>query len=441
MLMKIGQVNGQSIILEKYIEQAKQSNLQIQDLKLKVQKQASRSDQVSTLWNPNINAQANYLFALGGRELVFPVGDLFNPTHGALNQLLGSEQFPTDLENNKIQLTPNNFIDASISISKPLINSTIKYNRLIQKAIEELAEEDILILQNVISKQLRTAYLNHLKTYKAIEVIDANIDLLRDVRLFNEKLVKYDKATTEVLSDVDFQLEDLKSQRASIIAQKNTTKAIVNLLLNRGLEEEVLIDTTLVGDDDQLMYSVQYNIEDAINNRREFSKIEKSKEVIELNQELIAKQGRPVVGIKGGVGVQAEEFSFDSGGPLYTLGLGMSMNIIDGGLRKKKVEELKIDDEIVNNQRELLRKSLELDLYKVKESITSLRSKYKADLSRQKSAQVSYDLVKIRYENNKALLIELLQAQNKMAVSEISKVITQFDILIMEAELDYIVGR
>ena len=131
-LFFIGNINGQNSILENYVNEALEKNLNVQNEFLKKEKQTSKVDQAKRLWKPTLNLETNYLFANGGRELVFPVGDLFNPVYGTLNALTQSNDFPTDLPNEEIQLTPNNFLDLQLRASKPLLNSSIKYNQMIQ---------------------------------------------------------------------------------------------------------------------------------------------------------------------------------------------------------------------------------------------------------------------------------------------------------------------
>ena len=432
---------AQSVILDNYVNLAQSTNLQIKDLQLKVLKQSSRVNQAKALWGPNLDVNVNYLLAEGGREIIFPLGDLFNPTYGALNQLLGADQFPTDLENNRIQLTPNKFLDASLSIVKPLLNSTIKYNNLIQLALVKVADQDIEVKKKELKRQVQTAYYNHIKTYKAIEIVNNSTRLLRDIRAFNIKLVKYDKATSEIISDVDFQIESLNSQLATIQEQQNVTKAVLNVLMNRNINEEIVIDSTITMGLDFDLRDIEfyYNQKEVV--RAEYRKIELGQSVLSLNYERIKKEYLPTLGIQGGVGVQSEDFSFDNGGPLYTLGIGVSMKILNGGLRKRKMEEVKVDQNILLNQREMLSQSIKLQVLTAYQGALSMISKIASDHSAHQNAQRSYDLVKVRYKNNKALLIELLQAQNRLAISQINQTITEYDYLIKMAELEYAIGR
>ena len=90
---------AQSNILDNYVKEALANNLTIQSELLKKDKQYSKVEQAKKLWKPSVDLSASYLFAEGGRELLFPLGDLFNPVYGTLNELTNSTNFPTNIEN------------------------------------------------------------------------------------------------------------------------------------------------------------------------------------------------------------------------------------------------------------------------------------------------------------------------------------------------------
>lgn len=446
LLLFIGSINppkvsGQSSILDQYVEQAKNQNLVIQSNHIEKKIQQNRIQQASKLWGPSVDLSASYLFAQGGRNIIFPIGDLFNPTYNTLNQLTGTSQFPTNLANEEIQLTPNNFLDAQISVSKPLINSAIKYNQLIQKELLRFSDISREITEKDITYQLKNSYYNYLKTIEGLNIIDENQALLTEVLEFNKKLVKYDKATSEIISDVEYQIEALKSQRAQLNAQNELSKSSVNLLLNEPLDHDLMIDGYIVNTIDFTTESIESLYDIGLQNRNEFQQLEVSNSVNDLNKERIQKEKNPTVGINGGIGIQTEKFDFDAGGPLFTLGIGMQMNIFDNGQRKKRIEELTIQKELIENTRAQLIQKVEIEILQSYLALQSTLSLLQSQEAALKSAQNSYKLIKTRYENDKALLIELLQAQNRLVTSELNMALTKYDYLSHQALLEKSLGR
>ena len=432
---------GQSSILDTYIQEAINRNLGLKSKRLSVLKQESRIEQAKKLKGIRADINATYLLARGGRNIGFPVGDLFNPTYATLNQLTNTNQFPTNLENIETQLTPNNFLDAQFNISKPLLNSSIKYNQLIQEELIKLNSLDIEIVEEDLILQIKTAYYNYHKSIHAEKVLNEAKELLLDVNDFNRKLIKYDKATPDILYDVEFQIENIESQRSAIVEQQVTVKALFNLLLNREMDTEIDIDNSLLENLQLELESLSMLNEQAFLSRTEFKKIEVAQSVNELNKERINKEKLPTLGINAGVGMQVEEFDFQRYGPLFTVGLGFNMNIFDGGLRNKRIEEIQIDQEILVNNKSQLQQKVEIEILQHYYQLQTLNSQMLSEKSAVQFANKSYQATKRRYENDKAIQIELIQAQNRITSSELNQLLTQYDYLIKRAELDRAISK
>lgn len=436
----INSLFAQSQILDNYIQIALKQNLSIEARQLNHAKQQSRIEQARRLWGPSIDVNTTYLLAEGGRLINFPIGDLFNPAYDALNQITGINQFPTDLANEEIQLTPNNFIDAQLKVSLPLVNSSIRYNQKIQQTLLQLEDLNTELQKEDIEYQVKSAYYNYLKSLEGLRILEESEQLLQEVLTFNRKLVKFDKATDEIIYDVEYQLANLNSQKATVQEQSILAKALFNLLLKRELEEEIEVDVAILEGINLDLETIEALQKTALGKRLEFQQLEVAKEVNALNQERIEKEGKPTIGASGGVGVQTEGFDFDNGGPLFTLGLSMNINLFDNGQRKQKIEELRIDREILQNSQAQLKQKVEIEVVQAYYALQSLQSRMQSEEAAERSAAKSLERFQTRYKNSKALLIELLQAQNRLTSSQLSKALTKYDFLIKQAELEKVVG-
>jgi len=425
-------------ILDGYVEEAIQNNLVFRDLDISARAQNLKVDLAKKNWSPQANIDASYLIAQGGRRISFPVGDLFNPAYLTLNQLTNTEQFPTDLENLETQLTPNNFLDANIFVTKPLLNSSIKYNILIQQELLSMADLDRSQQISAVAFQVRQAYYNFLKTTQGIKLVDQNLDLLNEVKIFNEKLIKYDRATPDVISDVNFEIQNLKSEMQSLEQQQELAKILLNTLMNRDILEEIIVDESLILQvpDERALAEL---INNAITNRQELKKLEVVSRVNEINTERIKKSNQPTLGVRGGLGIQSEDFSFEDSGPLVTLALTLGWNIWDGGIKKKKLEEMELELERNTLQRDIASQQITLEVAQAYYELQTLKSRYDAEAEGIKSARISYNAVDKRYRNDSALLIELLAAQNRLLTSELNQVLLSIDMLIAQAKIKNVI--
>lgn len=426
---------GQERILDQYVEEAIANNLTIKGEQLRKNKQLNLMEQARRNWMPSVDGNASYLLSQGGRIIQFPIGDLFNPVYRGLNEITQTNQYPTNLKNEDIQLTPNNFLDAQIQITQPIINSSIKYNQLIQEELLKLNEVDIQLQEREITFQTYSTYYNFLKTVEGFRILDETERLLNELLIINKKLVQYNKATGEVIADVEYQLANLASERASLLEQQEVAKAYFNILLNRSLDATIEIDQALLSNFSMEKEDLQALITQAKNQRIEFQKLQIADSVNELNTERIDKEKMPTLGVTGAVGLQTENFNFDIGGPIFTLGVGMQVNLFDGGRRKKRIEAIQVDQEMLQLNRLQLQQSIEIEITQIYFALESLESKLKADQAAARSALKSYEIIKTKYENDKAILLQVTDAQNKFVTSNLRKILTKYDYLIKIAEL------
>ncbi len=432
-------LTGQSNVLDEYVAQALANNLSLRTYNFEEAKQLSRIEQARKLWLPNIDLNASYLFAEGGRTIVFPVGDLFNPVHSTLNRLTASQNFPEDLENFQTQLTPNNYLDAGLSVTKPIINSAIKYNLKIQEALINLSSIEREEQINVIKFQVKQAYLNYLKTVQGIQILDENRTLLEEILAFNNKLIKYNKATPDIISDVLYQLALIDSEINSLGEQQALSRILLNTIMNRNLESGIIIDTTVLHRVQIDGYNLNECIAKALKNRPEFRKLILTHDINDLNKRKIDSQKHPTLNARGAIGLQAEEFSFDDGGPLYTVGLSLGWNLFDGGLRKNRVEELKIVADQNALDTDIAKQQITLEVSQAFYNLRSLYAKLAAEESAIAAAITSYQSIKKKYDNQKVLLIEMLTAHSRLSTSKLNRVLAIIDIEILKADLDRII--
>src|SRR5687768_576203 len=117
--------------LDAYINTALDNNETIKQQQFLLTKSLYALKEAKSLFLPSVGFNGTYTLAGGGRTVDIPVGDLMNPVYKTLNQLTGTSNFP-QIENQSVLLNPNNFYDAKIRTTYPIINAEIEYNRKIK---------------------------------------------------------------------------------------------------------------------------------------------------------------------------------------------------------------------------------------------------------------------------------------------------------------------
>jgi len=428
-------LSGQSGPLQTYIQQGLQNNLNLQKEAYGLDIQSSKVAEAKANRLPVVTFEPDYLLAAGGRRLEFPVGDLFNPAYSVLNQLTQQNTFPTNLENVDEQLTPNNFHDTRLYAAMPIYNPAIYHNIKAQEQLISVEQAKINTLASELKKNIKVAYYNYLKTFEVSKIFDESESLLKELFRFNQKLVKYDKATPDVQAGVRYELEQIKGQRIQLEQQRVTAQAYFNSLLNRDFDAPIDVDETIWYGDQAKEDLTEYR-QLAVGNRTELSQLDNAIKANEIGKEIVEKSLLPTVGISATAGFQGDGYTFNSEQLLGTMAIGAKWTIFDGKKRKRQIEQAELSTLQLQKEYALVQQQIELQVINAWNALRSAEQQIVTEQAAVNSAWERLKVVQKRYENEKAILIEYLDARTKWTTAKIQLAVAKYEVLIRQAELD-----
>jgi outer membrane protein len=143
--------------LDDHVRQGLDSNLVLREKNIALDRALADLQVAKALFLPAVGLQASYLVGEGGRYSDFPVGDLVNPVYRTLNQMIGHNVFPM-VENVQAYLNPNNYHDAHLRTTLPLLNTELIHGRQArhQRVLLKVQETDIY--RRELVKDIKTAY-------------------------------------------------------------------------------------------------------------------------------------------------------------------------------------------------------------------------------------------------------------------------------------------
>lgn len=425
---------AQQTVLDQYVSEGLVNNLTLIKERIALDQQQSKVKEAYGNFMPNVRFQADYLLAAGGRDIAFPIGDLLNPVYGSLNQVTGENRFPTNLENVNEQFLPNNFHDTRFIISQPLFNTAIYYNHKAQEQFVAVQNAKIAAYQVELKKDIKTAYFNYLKTGRVLAIYDSTEILLREVLRINEKLVKYNKATEDVIYSVDYELRKLASDRARTTQQRILAQNYFNTLLHRDLQSDIEMDATL--DRQNLaVYDPQTIVAQALQTRPEIQQVERGIVAAQIGETLQEKMYLPTLGLQVQAGFQGFGYNFDDQA-YATLGFGLQWNIFEGKQKKYRLQQAQLNIQQLRQDLELVKQQIELQVRDAWYSVQAAQQQLEAERAALLSAQKSFRLIQKRYQAEQAILVEYLDARTKMTNAEIAVSISEYDLLIRQAQLE-----
>ncbi|MEM6396554.1 MAG: TolC family protein [Bacteroidota bacterium] len=389
---------------------------------------------------PTVNLVGDYTAAIGGRTIAFPVGDLFNPIGGALNQLTSSQDFPTNLENVDELLAPNNFYDVRFEARLPIIAPAIKRQELLREAELSGSQAAIDVAELGAETRLRTLYFGFLRTFAGERVIDSSRLVLQELLRVNQSLVRNELATSDVVYRTEAELADLDGQLASLLAQRMTAQAAVNRLLNRSLGSQLRNDFAPLDFDTTLAAQNLESLLGLAQNRPELDQVDAGLNTLSALDELQAADGLPTLGV--GVLAGSQGFfgtSYDD--DLYAIGnLNLTWNLYDGSRRNTQRQITRLRREAQATRRDGIARDLELQIFSTYQNRLAAQARLRASASARRSSLRTLELVEAQYRNEQAILVEYLDARNRWTQSELEYVDAYYELLIAHYELLAAIG-
>ena len=125
----------------------------------------------------------------------------------------------------------------------------------------------------------------------------------------------------------------------------------------------------------------------------------------------------------------------------WAAGVGLSFNLFNGNLTKGKVEEAEASKETTQHQREGLKLKLRFEMQSSLEKIASLKAQLTALEKALVVAQKGHDIAMISYKNGVITNVQLEDAHLNILRVETKILMVKKDILIEQANLDFIQGN
>jgi outer membrane protein TolC len=433
LLTIIGQLYSQSGILENYINEGLKSNLQLQREQMNLDKNFYQLNQSRSLFFPQASFNASYTLASGGRTITIPVGDLMNPVYTTLNQLTGTNSFP-QIENSTTQFLPNNFHDTKLRFIQPLFNSDIYYGYKAQKELISVQQAQKNAYENELRLSITSAYFQFLQSQEAIIILNNTRQFLSELVQLNGKLVANNKITRDVLLSSEYEYSKVEQQLAEAEKNNQTAQAYFNFLLNRKWSTDILKDTLLVvGSNHNQLDSLTSQ---AWANREEIKQLQGA---LRANDALVdmanGNKMLPKLSAVADLGYQGFQYKFNNEQQYALLQFNLTWDLFKGGEKRSKLRQSQLEQQLLENRLNQTRKQIELEVIQSSQELRAAEKAFIAAQAGVRSQEKAFQIIHAKYREGQALLIELLDAQNKLTLSKLSLSVNRYEILRKEAAL------
>ncbi|MET4107631.1 TolC family protein [Hymenobacter sp. UYP22] len=423
--------------LQGYVEQGLAQNVGFRREAIAVASAAQQVRQAQGLYQPQVQLGATYTLANGGRTINLPVGDLVNPVYSTLNTLTGTSQFP-QIANVSEQLLPNNFHETKLRIIQPLFNTDIYFNYKAQKELLSATQARQAAYRNAMRHQIEVAYYQYLQAGAAVSVYQATGRTLAELLRVNEARLTAGVTTNDAVYNTKAQLAANQRELATAANRRQLARTNFNYLLGRPLDDSIVVEeptgTTLAATAANPLPALRAA---AVQQRPELEQLARAEAASALGlRQRRAARLYPQLNWVTDLGYQGFGYHFGVAQQRFQLmQFALSWDLFRGGIKRgeEQLARLALDD--VQAQRADLVQRLQLQTTQAYDNLASAQAASTAAAAAQLNAEKTLLLVRRRYGEGQAIVLELLDATTRQTAAQLARVIAGYDVYIREAEL------
>ncbi|MBN2350784.1 MAG: TolC family protein [Bacteroidales bacterium] len=436
-------LNAQHSILENYIRTGLENNLGLKQAEDSLKLRILELDEAKGLFLPDINLNARYTVAQGGRVIEFPVGDLLNPVYQNLNYLnqqlsIPSGAFPENLENEEFYFYRPVEQETKIQLVQPIIAPQLVFNRQLRTLLADAERFNTMVFKRFLVAEIKKAYFNYLKSLEVNQLIDNTKILLEENLRVNKKLYENQKVTVDHIFRAEAELGKLDQQKIQAQQQQYLAASYFNFLLNRPFGEEIQVDSAIVIENFDFDLTQTQNM--ALANREEFQQMESYSGAASSITRMSRSAKFPSLYGAVEYGFQGEKYSFTEKDDYMLASLVLKWPLFQGFRNNTKIQEARVKEEILNLKTKETRSRILLQTADKWFGVKAAEATINAGSKQLLNAKKAFEIVERKYREGQVSLFEFIDARNAVTSAEINYINSKYDYLIQYAELEQSVG-
>lgn len=409
-----------------YVRQAIDGNLGLRQERLAADRAHAAVREARGLYLPSVTFDSRYSEMRGGVN----IGDFINPAYGALNDIIGADRFPTDVDA-RLPLAQ----ETKLRIAQPLYQPAIRENHRLQRTLRDLQGHALNAATRQLAADVQTAYLDYARSVRVVELYRSTLPLLDENLRVAERLVARGTATPDAV--LRARAERGETQQALAEAEVRSQAALrrFNQLLNRDLDTpvEVLPDEALAF---ALTVDEETAVRRALAGREELRQGDAGIAVAESQVRLASAGSTPTVALAVDYGVQGSSYNVGADDDFAVASLVVSWNAFNGGQTGARRQQARIEADRARAGRAHAEQQVELQVRTAFRSAEVARGAIATAEDRLAAARRTYELVERRYQEGIAPQIELIDARTAFTSAGLNLILTRYDYAARWVELE-----
>ena len=403
-------------VLNPYVAEALGNNYGMRQQRLAEEKSDVAVRQARGSFLPSASIDARYSEANG----VMNMGNMINPAYAALNQLTGTNAFPTNID-----ATFPFAQETRVRVQQPLFNAAILANYQIHKGVSGIEEARTRGSERALAADVQRAYVSYASAARVAELYNNTLQLVNENVRVNERLLANGKVTPAALHRAIADRSEIEQQIAQAEQQKSAAARYFNFLLGRSPSDVLTVvpDSLLTV---ELGFSADDAVRSALSRREELRQADAGIRVAEAQRKLANSSFLPSVALAVDYGVQGNTYRFDSNHDVAIASLSFSWNVFNGGQDVAKRQQASIEVERGELRRKEAEHQIEMQVRQAYDATTVARRAIDAAKDRLNAARRSFELVARRHAEGMAPQIEYIDARTSFTNAELNFIITRY---------------
>ena len=382
--------------------------------------------QARGLYLPTLTFDARYSRTSG----VLDVGDLVNPAYQALNQITGSNRFPTDIDA-RLPLAQ----ETRFRLAQPVFNPAIRANHDASKSLRGLQGAQLRAAMRRLAADIQTAWLQHANANRVVDVYQSTLALVRENVRVNERLLSAGSITPDAVLRARADLSEVEQQLAVAEERRDAARRGWNLLLNRPLETAVpTIDDAALAF--ELPASPDALVRSALTRREELEQTTWGERAAEARERAASGSFLPSVSLGVDYGVQGQDYRLGPENDVIIASVVVQWNLFNGGQDVARRQQAALEARRARTQREEIAQRIELE---VRQSYDAARVASRARATaadRLAAARRAFEIVARRRDEGLANQVEFIDARTAYTNAELNDVITRHAYVVRWVDLE-----
>lgn len=396
---------------------------------------------------PNIELSARYSRQSGGRSIDFPAGQLFNPIHATLNDLLADRgdppMFPTDVQDIEQPLLRRREQDTRLRLRAPLYAPEI--SAAIAGAVAEQRAEGARLeaTARTLVREVKRAYFNAAQAQAAEGILEASLGLLAEDQRIAEVLRREGSATEDRVLRARAERLAVAQRLDEARARSRQARRQLARLLGRESGRELALPE-VTPDRVAALDETQPRAVDLAEGlaetppRPELEQLAGAVEAAEAGVAARRAQSLPQLSLAADYGIEGEDYRLSRDADFATVSLVLQWKLFDFGARRAARDAAEAEAARLRAERDDLEAKLRQALSNAREDLAVAERAQATAAARVEAAEAAFRIASRKREENSISHVEFLDAERTLTEARLNAVITHFALRDQRAEVELV---